>query len=181
MIFQALNQLKRSSIMTSIILITAGVMMLICPEAYVPTVVSLFGAGLGILSVIGILDFISSKKVLINYITLTGWLLVGVLGTAIIIFEVDALKTISWLFGIALVLSGAGGLYNAFTYAKRSGMKTWWILVPLNALMIIFGLIVLVNPWWGTPALLFKAVGLMLLFSSFVSIVHVIIIWPIKE
>ena len=181
MIFQALNNLKRSSIMTSILLMVVGILMLICPDAYVVTVVQIFGAILLVLAIIGVFEFISSNRTLIRYIYLTGWLIVGVLGAAILIFEIDSMKTISWLFGVYLVLSGAGSLYNAFVYAKRAGMKAWWVLVPLTILMILSGLIILVNPWWNTPSALFKVVGLMLLFSSIVSIIHLIIIWPIKE
>ena len=181
MIFQALNNLKRSSVMTSIMLMTLGILMLICPEAYVPTMVSILGAILLVLALVGIFSFLGSNKALIHYIYLTGWLLVGVLGCAILIFEIDSLKTISWLFGAYLFLTGAGNMYNAFVYAKRAGMKAWWVLVPLTAAQIVSGLVILINPWWNTPGALFRAVGFILLFSSFVSIIHLIIIWPIKE
>ena len=52
-------------------------------------------------------------------------------------------------------------------------------LVLLGAL-ILCGLIVLVNPFWNDPPMLFDVIGGMLLFSSVVSIVRLIIIWPIK-
>ena len=45
----------------------------------------------------------------------------------------------------------------------------------------LFGLIVLVNPWWDDPLKLFDVIGGMLLFSSVVSIVRLIYIWPIKS
>ena len=47
--------------------------------------------------------------------------------------------------------------------------------------MILFGLIVLVNPWWSEPLLLFDVIGGMLLFSSVVSIIRLVYIWPIKD
>ena len=40
--------------------------------------------------------------------------------------------------------------------------------------------IVLINPWWSEPTKLFDVIGGMLLFSSVVSIVRLIYIWPIK-
>ena len=50
----------------------------------------------------------------------------------------------------------------------------------LCALMMLCGLIVLVNPWWNEPTMLFDVIGGMLLFSSIVSIVRLIYIWPIR-
>ena len=46
--------------------------------------------------------------------------------------------------------------------------------------MMLFGLVVLVNPWWDDPLKLFDVIGGMLLFSSVVSIVRLIYIWPIR-
>ena len=65
-------------------------------------------------------------------------------------------------------------------YARRAERKGWWVLIVLSVLMILFGLIILVNPWWNEPAKLFDVIGGMLLFSSVVSIVRLIFNWPIK-
>ena len=46
--------------------------------------------------------------------------------------------------------------------------------------LILFGLVVLINPWWDEPTKLFDVIGVMLLFSSVVSIVRTIFNWPIK-
>lgn len=43
------------------------------------------------------------------------------------------------------------------------------------------GFIVLINPWWSEPTKLFDIIGGMLLFSSLVSIVRLILVWPIKS
>ena len=49
MIFQELNKLKRSTIMTSIILIVIGILMVLCPEEYTGTMIGLMGAVLLVL------------------------------------------------------------------------------------------------------------------------------------
>ena len=36
------------------------------------------------------------------------------------------------------------------------------------------------DPWWNEPTALFDVIGGMLLFSSVISIVRTIMIWPIK-
>jgi len=63
---------------------------------------------------------------------------------------------------------------------RRSGRSSWWVLVVLNALLVLCGLIVLVNPWWNEPTMLFDVIGGMLLFSSIVSIVRLFYLWPIR-
>ncbi len=41
--FQSLNKLKRTSIMTSIILMFAGFCMILCPADYIPTLIDTLG------------------------------------------------------------------------------------------------------------------------------------------
>ena len=103
------------------------------------------------------------------------------LGIAIVAFEMDVVKVIGLFFGVILVGDGIISIVNAWMYARRAGRSGWWVLIVLNALMILCGLIVLVNPWWNEPTLLFDVIGGMLLFSSIVSIVRLFYLWPIRE
>jgi len=167
--------------MSSIILIVFGILMVLCPENYVRTMIELIGAVLLVFSMIGILDYLSSNKSLIRYIYLTGWLIVGIVGFMILIFEIDSLYTVGVLFGAFLILSGISNILNAFIYAKRSGRKGWWILILLALALIACGVVVFINPWWDSYSKLFKVIGVMILFSSFVSILRLIWIWPIKS
>ena len=100
MIFQELNKLKRQTIMSAIVLIVIGILMIICPESYVTTMIGAFGSVMIVLAVLGVFDFISSNKAFIHYVYLTGKLILGVIGVAILLFEADSLFIISWLFGI---------------------------------------------------------------------------------
>ena len=181
MLFQELGKLKRSSIMTSIILMAVGVLMIICPRQYVNALVATLGYGALIFSAVMILDFISAKKGLMNYIYFTGALLLALLGIAIVAFEMDTVRVIGLIFGVVLVGDGIVGIVNAWMYARRAGRSGWWVLIVLNVLMILCGLIVLVNPWWNEPTMLFDVIGGMLLFSSVVSITRLFYLWPIRE
>ena len=179
MLFEELGKIKRSTIMTSIILMAVGIVMVLCPARYVHALVSVLGYGMVILATIWILDFISGKKVLINYIYLTGALIVALLGIAVLVFD-NVVLLIGLIFGLWRVIDGAFSISNAWMYARRAQRKGRWILVVLSVLMILFGLIVLVNPWWDEPTKLFDVIGGMLIFSSVVSIVRLIFNWPIK-
>ena len=181
MIFQELNNLKRRTIMSSIILIVIGILMILCPDEYNRTMIGLMGAVLLVFSIIGILEFLGSNRALIRYIYLTGWLVLGIVGFAVLVFEINSLYAVGWIFGAFLVLSGIWDIINAFVYAKRSGRKGWWILVLLALVLVALGIIVLINPWWESFGIFFKVIGVMMMFSSLVSILRLIWIWPIKS
>ncbi len=181
MLFQELGKLKRSMIMTSVIMMAVGILMLICPERYVSLLVVAAGYGLLILATVMGLEFLSSKKVLINYVYLTGSLLIGILGAAVLFYRKDVLQVLGLIFGIFLVVEGLNELFNTWKYARRAQRSGWWLLILLSLLLIVSGIIILTNPWWDTPGSLMKVIGAMMLFSSAVGIVHVVLIWPFKN
>ena len=181
MLFQELGKLKRSMIMTSVIMMAVGILMLICPERYASLLVVAAGYGLLILASVMGFEFLSSKKVLINYIYLTGALLIGILGVAVLFYRKNVLQVLGLLFGIFLVLEGLGEMLNTWKYARRAQRSGWWVLILLSLLLVAAGIVILTNPWWDTPSSLMKVVGGMMLFSSAVGIIHVILIWPFKN
>ena len=75
MLFQELSKIKRSSIMTSIILVAIGIVMIMCPAQYVDSLVSVLGYVMVVAAIVMMLNFISAKKSLINYIKLVGSLI----------------------------------------------------------------------------------------------------------
>ena len=107
MIFQELNKLKRNTIMSSIILIVIGILMVLCPEDYIRTMIGMMGSILLIFSIIGILDFLGSNKALIRYIYLTGWLALGIVGFTVLVFEIHSLYAIRWIFAHSLFCPGS--------------------------------------------------------------------------
>ena len=180
MLFQELSKIKRSSIMTSIILVAVGIVMIMCPAQYVDSLVSVLGYGMVIFAAVMMLNFISAKKSLINYIKFAGALVMMLLGISVLVFS-NIVLIIGIVFGLVLIGDGILTIINTVLYVRRAQRKGWWFLVLLSVLMIAAGLVILVNPWWNEPTKLFDVIGGMLLFSSLVSIVRLIIIWPIKD
>ncbi len=179
MLFEELGKLKRSSIMTAILLAAIGIMMIICPGQYVDALVSVLGYVMVILAAVQVLQFISGKKSMMNYILLTISLIIALLGISVLVFD-DIVLILGVIFGIVLITDGVFSLINAWTYARRAQNKGWLLLVVLSVLLIASGVIVLINRWWSEPVKLFDVIGGMLLFSSLVSIVRTFVIWPIK-
>ena len=180
MLFQELSKIKRSSIMTSIILVAVGIVMIMCPAQYVDSLVSVLGYGMVIFAAVMMLNFISAKKSLINYIKFAGALVMMLLGISVLVFS-NIVLIIGIVFGLVLIGDGILTIINTVLYVRRAQRKGWWFLVLLSVLMIAAGLVILINPWWNEPTKLFDVIGGMLLFSSLVSIVRLIIIWPIKD
>ena len=178
MLFQTLDKLKRQSILAAILMMTLGVVMLICPESYVNTLVVTVGYGIIVFAIVEMLEFVVSKKALIHYITFTGALFIAILGVFILIYNQDLLKALGWLFGFVLVQDGLFTLLNALVFARRSNRKGWWMLIIFAIVLMTLGVLIFLNPWWDSPALLMKIIGGALLFSAFVSTLRLIWVWP---
>ena len=181
MLFQTLDKLKRQSILIAILMMALGVVMLICPESYVNTLVVTVGYGMIIFAIVEMLEFIVSKKALIHYIVFTGALFIGILGVFILIYNQDLMKALGWLFGFVLVQDGLFSLVNALLFVRRSNRKGWWIMIVLAIVLMALGVLIFLNPWWDSPTLLAKIIGGALLFSAFVSALRLIWVWPFRN
>ena len=181
MLFNELDKIKRSAVMTTIVLIFVGNILLVTPEGYIPVIGGALGYGLLVTGCMVLFHFIGSRKSLIHYIELTLGLFAGLLGVMIFVFDNLILQMLSWFVGLIPIVLGIYGIGHALNFTRKTGRKGWWILILLSVLMIAGGLAILINPWWNETTELFFVIGVMLLFSSLVSIVRLIIIWPIKD
>ena len=128
MLFQSINKIKRSSVIMSMILIAVGLTMVICPERYIDTLVSSMGCLALILAVVMILDYLNSKKVLMNTVMFGCAMAIGLMGLSVLVFSDKILKLLGWLFGVLLVLQGIELFYNALMYIRPSGRNGWWLI-----------------------------------------------------
>lgn len=181
MLFEGLSQLKRQSIMASICLMAAGIVLIICPEPYIDTLIDVLGILLLITACIMALDFISSKKSLMNFIKMTCALVLGIVGGVILILDINTVYVLAWLFGLGLIVYGIYSLFHALVFARRSGRKGWWIMVLLSALLIFLGVVIIIHPYWTMPGELLRIIGWVVVFSVIVSALRLVWIWPIKN
>ena len=181
MLFETLSKLKQRSIMTSIVVLSVGILLLICPERYVNAAVTLAGYVLLIIAAVLILEFMSGEKSLSDFILFGIALVLAILGTVILVSHDDILPVLSWLFGIVLLLDGINSLHYTLTYARRAGRSVWQILIILSLLLIAAGLIILINPWWNTPKALMTIIASALIFSAAAGIFRLIWIWPVRS
>ena len=108
MLFQTLDKLKRQSILAAILMMALGVVMLICPESYVNTLVVTVGYGMIVFALVEMLEFVASRKALIHYILFTGALIIAILGVFILIYNQDLLKAGIGVLLLAVLLMITG-------------------------------------------------------------------------
>ena len=181
MLFKGLDRLKRSAIMTTIVLMFIGNILLIIPEAYFPFLGAALGFSLLVVLVVEIFNFISSPRALIHYIYLALGLLAGLFGIMLFIFDDLLLQLLTWLVSVIPILLGAYGIYHAFAFARRSGRKGWWLLIVLSALLMVFGGFIFYNPWMESTQAVIQVIGGTLMYSAFLSALRLIWIWPIHS
>lgn len=181
MLFNSLDKLKRTMVMMIIFLLFAGLTMFVIPVPYIPMLGKALGFYFIIFSILKMLDFVSSKKAMVNYIGLTLGLLVGFFG--ILLFAVDGLflTLLNWLIGTLPILLGFISLYYALAYARRSGRKGWWILIILSGMLLLFGTILFVNPWADDPRAVLQVIGGTLFYSALVYMISLFWIWPFRQ
>ncbi len=181
MLFQGLDRLKRSVLMTAIVLMFIGVMLMILPVSFIPYFSKTLGFVLLVALVFSIFCFLSSSKALYHHLVLIGGLAAGVLGALLLIFGDLITRAAPWLICIVPILLGIYGIYHAVVFARRSGRKGWFILIILSALLIGFGSVIFWNPWRGNTKALMMIIGGVLMFSSLISALSLIWIWPIHR
>ena len=181
MLFDSLDKIKTNSIFSAILMTALGVVILILPEAYIPSMMFAAGNVLVIIALVLMMDFFSSKKTLVDYLLCVLALIMLILGIAVLVFQNDFMVALSRLFGILLVLDGARTSFHAYTYARRSERKGWQMLLFLSILMIIAGIALFINPWLHTPYSLLKGIGSAFFFSAIVSALRLIWTWPLRN
>ena len=181
MIFEGLNSLRRNAVMSSIVLLSFGVLLLILPEAYLPSLIMTAGSVMIIISIGMVFDFLSSNRALIHFVFLTGALALGIAGIAVLVFQNDVLFVLGFFFGLFLFLESLRGIVHSWVYARRSERKNWWFLIPLYAIQLICGLFIMINPWWKQPGEFKQVIGVVIIFASIVSAVKLFWVWPLRK
>lgn len=181
MLFDSLEKLKRNSLVTAILLIALGTLILICPAQYVPWMMLLFGYALIILAIVLLLNFLTSKKSLVDYVLFIGALLILLIGICTLAYRGNVVFVLSVVFGFFLMLDGLRTLVHSFTYARRSQRKGWWLLTILSCLLIAAGILVLWHPFVNDASSMMKTVGGTVLFSAVVSGLRLIWTWPFRK
>lgn len=181
MLVQAFSKIKTTSIMLAIIVMVIGIIMLLCPNAYVFTLIDAIGYIMLIVALVMIFDFISGGKKTSDIVAFITAMLLIIAGIAVLVFHDDILLVIGIIFGILLIIEGLGSFAYTITFVRRAGRKGWLFLAILSILLILSGVMILINPWWYSEVEMLKVIGATLVFSSIISLLRILWMWPVQK
>lgn len=164
-----LKSLQINSLVTAIVYVILGLLFIILPEAITRSAAVLLGVVLLIAGAAYIIDYF--RKWQIEY--KANGLAIGILlvfGALFLFFQNEVIATIVPLvLGFAVVLSGTIKLQNAIVlYRAKEGM--WIPVLVLAALSLVFGFIIMINPFAAMTTLI-VIIGVGLLISGLTDLV----------
>lgn len=178
MLFDELVRIRRSAIMSAIVLAFLGNVFMLLPTEMMGMVGDALGFALLVVGVEEMLEYRSSRKALIDYVKLV-LALVGIAAAFVFLTMegafVVAFKTI---VGFVPIVMGLVGIYVAFVFARRAGRKGWQTLVVLAGLLVVFGVFTIISPFVSDLAGAMRVASGTLMFSAILSILSIIWIWP---
>ncbi len=180
MLFKELDKIKRSVIMTSIVLMFAGLLLLLLPYEYVPFLSAALGFGLLVACVYMIFSFIGSSKVIMRYFQLSLGLVSGILGIALWCYDKMFMELLSYVVGAVPMIVGLYGILHVIIYAKRSRRKGWWLMVPLSLALLAFGIFIFIEPRMRAEEVLMQVTGGVMMSCSLISTLRLIWLFPVK-
>ncbi len=160
-----IKELKWQSILYHILYILMGAVLLIFPETTARTICYATGGAAVVAGMTAVCIYLFrdvSKNTYRNDFV-SG--LVSVLLGVFLFYKADlVISLIPFLLGIAVIISGFIKLQNCID-VRRMGYGNGIVLFLLSLVNIVLGIILLVNPF-GTAILLFRLIGVGLIFSG---------------
>ena len=164
-IFGRTFKLSWSELAVGIALSALGLVLTICPGL----------ASSVVFNAIGIVGIIIGAVHLVRYFMLdakaslhSNGMFVGLLwlvgGILIITLKGFLLSLLPMFFGLVLLIGGIGKLQYALNF-RRMGVSRWYLELACAVLSVVFGVIILINPF-NTALLLMRIVGVALLIEG---------------
>lgn len=172
--WQRLKELKWSFIVAALIYVALGVVLLVWPGATTAALCTLLGVfllGYGAFQVIGF--FLRTEDVS------WGWGVMDlVVGIAALGFGIFALMRPDVVLAILPTVLGCAVIVDSCILLKRSfqlrslGMERWWIALLLASVNILFGVVVIFNPF-ASMELLVRIIGGVLIYEGISDLITV--------
>ena len=157
--------LSGSQMILGLAMIALGLILLIAPGTAVSFVFNGIGAlciGIGILNLIRYFTMDARASISSNALSSGIILIAG--GLAVILLKETLMSIIPVFFGVAILIGGIGKLQAALHF-RRMNAQRWYVELIFAAVSIIFGALILFNPF-STAMLLMRVIGLALLIEG---------------
>ncbi len=161
------NELKKKRILQAIVMLVVGVFFIAFPYKSLSVMVTL----VGILAIVGgiaaaVIYFKSETKNPIESLNLLLGIIAIVVGIMFIARPSTLINIINIVIGLTLIAGGIMNLANTSVYHVIIGPIG---IVPY-VITILFGILLLVNPW-GSGGTLTRVMGIFILYEGIVDIV----------
>lgn len=160
-----LKQLKWDALLMGVLNILLGIVALVIPETMEKVLGFLIGAVLIIAGAVSMISYLL-RDAHQNYYHndfLHG--LLGILLGILVLYKVDIIiSLVPLLLGTLVLVSGLSKLQDVIDL-KRMGYGNWIVMLVLALINVVLGLVLLFNPM-ATAALLFRLLGVGLIFSG---------------
>lgn len=160
-----LKQLKWDTLLMGVLNILLGIVALVIPETMERMLGFLIGAVLIIAGAVSMISYLL-RDAHQNYYHndfLHG--LLGILLGILVLYKVDIIiSLVPLLLGVLVLVSGLSKLQDVIDL-KRMGYGNWVVMLVLAVVNVVLGLVLLFNPM-ATATLLFRLLGVGLIFSG---------------
>lgn len=159
-----LKEIKWNLVVLSLLFIVLGVILIMWPNEVMRTSCYMLAAMLIIVGVISLINYLRKdiSGILYRYDLVVG--LSAVLGGILVIIKVDQLlNLIPVVLGFLVTISGILKMQNSVDML-RLGQGTWYVAFCMAILNIIFGIVLLIDPFGRE--LLVNLLGAALIFSG---------------
>lgn len=160
-----LKELKWDALMLSALDIMLGIVVLVLPETTARTLGYLIGAVLILAGAVSMICYLL-RDAHQNYYHndfLSG--LVEIILGCLVLYKVEwIISLIPFVLGLLVLISGCSKLQDVIDM-KRMGYGNWVIMLILAAVNVVFGIVLICNPFQAA-SLLLRMIGLGLIFSG---------------
>lgn len=160
-----LKQLKWNLILLAILFIALGVVLILWPGATMKTICYILAVSLIVIGVVFLANYLRKDiaGIIYRYDLVVG--LSCILGGILVIVKVDQLtELIPAVLGFLVTISGILKMQNSVDML-RLGHGTWYVAFAMAIVNIVFGVLLLMNPF-GTMELLLMWLGIGFVYSG---------------
>ncbi len=169
------NQMIRSSLITSIVLIVIGVFLIVKPEEILSLISIIIGIGLVVMGIFGVVNFI--KDIQDNNpmsLDLIYGALCLIVGSVLITNTKIVGSILPIVLGIWMVINSIIKAQYA-TILKEDNNREWQLTLIISILTLVCGILFIFNPFKGA-AVLTQIIGTILVIYSVMDIINIIIL-----
>lgn len=168
-----LKELKWDALLSSLLYVLIGVVLLLFPDTTARTLGYLVGSIAVIAGAVSMICYLLREAHQNYYRNDFLYGLVGIVIGCFIFYKVDLIiSLIPFILGLLVVVSGCSKLQDVIDM-KRMKYGNWMIMLAVAAVNVIFGIVMLRNPF-STAAILLQVIGAGLIFSGLSDIFVVI-------